>query len=461
MRKLSLLFLVGILTAFGAIGALTQEDSATLRVAHFSVDAGAVDVYFNGTLDLDGQLDTPLTAVEFGAVSQWITVAPGTYTVDIVPAGSPLEDAVLSADLNVESGDIFYTAAVIGFAQRPDISPLTFQVIQEDYSQINIAEARVTFFHAIPTLAPISVTVGDVTLVEGLAYPTGTDVTVDGVFSEDVVAGTYDILITLTGDPDTVLFDLAGTDLTANRNYFIAATALEDDPELVLVSTNPDDLVAASSAEDPQAAGPANVRVAHFAGDAPAVDIFVNGEMVLQGVEYPALSDFLQLDAGSYTIDVAPTGEGQGAAVISQGITVEGGAYYTVAAVGLVARAEEDPVSGLKLTVAEENYAPLEITTSRVTIFHASPGTGPVDVVVNGEVFAASLAYPGFLGNNDGAVDFTVVAGNYDIQITEAGNPDNVLIDLSGTQLVAGNQYYVAAINPPDNISFFLTSETR
>ena len=51
---------------------------------------------------------------------------------------------------------------------------------------------------------------------------------------------------------------------------------------------------------------PARVRVAHFAVDAPAVDVFVNGEAVLEGVPYPAMSDFLSLEAGSYDIAVAP-----------------------------------------------------------------------------------------------------------------------------------------------------------
>ena len=40
---------------------------------------------------------------------------------------------------------------------------------------------------------------------------------------------------------------------------------------------------------------PARVRVAHFAVDAPAVDVFVGGEAVLEGVPYPAISDYLSL----------------------------------------------------------------------------------------------------------------------------------------------------------------------
>jgi hypothetical protein len=453
MPKLSLLLVAAILATLGTLGVLAQEDVATFRVAHFSVDAGSVDVYVEGELLLE--------AVPFGTVSEWMSVAPGTYAVAITPTGNTIDEAVLSETLTLEAGETFYTVTAIGFAVRPDISPLVLQVIPEDYSNIGTAETRVTFFHAIPTLAPVSVTVGDITLVEGLSYPTGTDAETDGLYSADVVAGTYDIQVTLTGDASTILFDLPATELTANRNYFIAATALEDDPELVLVSTNPDGLSAETSMDEETADSPANVRVAHFAEDAPPVDIFVNGEAILQNVEYPALSDFLQLEAGTYTVDIAPAGEGQEATVISAEITLAAGESYTAAAVGLLARAGTDDVSSLKLTLADENYSPLSATEARITIFHVSPGSSPVDVVVNGEVFAASLAYPGFLGENDGMVDFDVVAGNYDIQITAAGDPDTVLIDLSGTQLVAGNQYYVAAINTPDNISFFLTSETR
>ena len=64
-------------------------------------------------------------------------------------------------------------------------------------------------------------------------------------------------------------------------------------------------LCAASLLALPVAAGaqaePAQVRVAHFSPDAPAVDVYVyvNDDRVLSGVKYKTVSKYLELPAGS------------------------------------------------------------------------------------------------------------------------------------------------------------------
>jgi len=69
-------------------------------------------------------------------------------------------------------------------------------------------------------------------------------------------------------------------------------------------------LCAASLLALPVAAGaqaePAQVRVAHFSPDAPAVD--VNDDRVLSGVRYRTVSKYLELPAGSYDLAVRPAG---------------------------------------------------------------------------------------------------------------------------------------------------------
>jgi hypothetical protein len=71
-------------------------------------------------------------------------------------------------------------------------------------------------------------------------------------------------------------------------------------------------LGAASLLALPVAAGAqgsaAHVRVAHFSPDAPAVDIYVDDDKVLSGVEYPTVSEYLQLPAGSYDLAVRRPG---------------------------------------------------------------------------------------------------------------------------------------------------------
>ena len=52
----------------------------------------------------------------------------------------------------------------------------------------------------------------------------------------------------------------------------------------------------------------AMVRAAHLIPDAPAVDVLVNGGVVLEDVTFKAVSDYLMVDAGTYTISINAAG---------------------------------------------------------------------------------------------------------------------------------------------------------
>src|SRR5690606_23102076 len=56
-------------------------DRAHVRFAHFSPDAGIVDIYVNGQL-------SEFTEVAFGTVTDWIEVPAGTLNVSFAPTGS-------------------------------------------------------------------------------------------------------------------------------------------------------------------------------------------------------------------------------------------------------------------------------------------------------------------------------------------------------------------------------------
>jgi len=52
----------------------------------------------------------------------------------------------------------------------------------------------------------------------------------------------------------------------------------------------------------------AMVRVIHASPDAPAVDVYVDGNAVLTNVAFPAISNYLELPAGPHSVAVAPAG---------------------------------------------------------------------------------------------------------------------------------------------------------
>ena len=78
-----------------------------------------------------------------------------------------------------------------------------------------------------------------------------------------------------------------------------------------------------------------HLRVAHFSPDTPAVDVFVNGDAAITSLEFPTVTDWLELPAGTYNLAVAPAGAGIDAAAIGPAdFDLPAGAYITVAAVG-------------------------------------------------------------------------------------------------------------------------------
>lgn len=179
--------------------------------------------------------------------------------------------------------------------------------------------------------------------------------------------------------------------------------------------------------------GTAKVRVIHASPDAPAVDVFVNGTVALTNVPFFTASDYLDLPAGSYRVQVAPTGQPASAAVIDATATIEAGKAYTIAATG--------PVAAIKPTIIVDDLSAPAAGNAKIRVYHFSPDAPAVDVKpAGGAALIAGLAFP------DASDYLEVPAGSYDLQVTPAGD-STVVIDLPGTAVAAGKIYSVFATN--------------
>lgn len=182
----------------------------------------------------------------------------------------------------------------------------------------------------------------------------------------------------------------------------------------------------------------AMVRVIHASPDAPAVDVFVDGNAVLTNVAFPAISNYLELPAGPHSVAVAPAGQGEAAAVIKANPTLQAGSAYTIAAVGQVAN--------IQAQIYNDNLAAPAAGKAHVRVIHASPDAPAVDVkVAGGPTLISGLAFPS-------ASDYLPVdATSYNLQVTPAGG-SAVVIDLPNTALQAGTIYDVVAVGQLANI---------
>jgi hypothetical protein len=187
--------------------------------------------------------------------------------------------------------------------------------------------------------------------------------------------------------------------------------------------------VGTGSASAQSMSSDAHVRVLHASPDAPAVDVYVNGAKAFSNLAFKDISQWAALPAGSY--DVKVTAAGKTDAVIAAKLPLEGGKYYTVAAVGKLAN--------IAPKVIEDNLTAAPGKAS-LRVVHASPDAPAVDVAAKGgAVLVPNLTFPN-------ASDYlSVDPMTVDVEVRPAGT-QTVALAVPGLTLEAGKVYTVYAI---------------
>jgi len=120
----------------------------------------------------------------------------------------------------------------------------------------------------------------------------------------------------------------------------------------------------------------ARVRVVHASPDAPAVDIYVNGNIVLENLPFREYSEYLSLPVGTYNVEIKVTGTNT---VVKQlSVPLQAGKDYTAIAVGYAGGASP----GFDVMLLEDdNSAPAD-GRIKIRVAHTAPGAPAVDVYV-------------------------------------------------------------------------------
>lgn len=190
------------------------------------------------------------------------------------------------------------------------------------------------------------------------------------------------------------------------------------------------------------------VRLAHFSPDAPAVDIYIDGDVAVQELAYPAVTDFVQLPAGAYNIAVAPAGTSADDAVIADDYTFAAETWTTVAVVGSL---ENDTLVPAIFT-SDYTDTPAD-DSAQVSVFHAIEDAPPVDIVASDATLLNGLSYIGTqtLETPADNATLTVPADTYTLDLVDTDNPENVLLSLEDITFEGGMFYLVVAIGTPDS----------
>lgn len=172
-----------------------------------------------------------------------------------------------------------------------------------------------------------------------------------------------------------------------------------------------------------QAQDSAQVRFNHYIEDGRIVDLWIDGEVVLEAFEFTDRGDYLPL-VGTVSVAIAETGSGIDDAFIGPiDIDLSAGHNYTLSTIGLL---EEDNTQLVLIdeTEALEDHEPSATQTTMI-IINGMSGIDAVDYMFNGDVVVEGLPFGEFEA-------FSLPSGPGKFDMYVSGDPDRVMMDSSG-----------------------------
>jgi hypothetical protein len=181
------------------------------------------------------------------------------------------------------------------------------------------------------------------------------------------------------------------------------------------------------SADDPAGnMGGARVRVVHASPDAPAVDVWVDGSIAFSNVAFEEITDFAEVPAGTYNVQVVPSGA-TSPVVIEADLSLSAATDYTVIATDLLGN-----ITPIILTA--DGSTP-DAGNAWVRFFHGSPDAPAVDITLtDGTVLLSDVSF------QEGTDYLPVPAGTYDLQARVAGT-ETVALEVPGVSVADGGVY--------------------
>ncbi len=182
------------------------------------------------------------------------------------------------------------------------------------------------------------------------------------------------------------------------------------------------------------AADKAMVRVLHGSPDAPSVDVFVNDAKVdaLSGAAFGDLTDYVAVDAGTYSVKVCATADNTVCPIGPIDLTFDAGKKYTVAASDLLAQIKANVFTDGSATAGKAS----------VRVVHLSADTPAVDVLTQdgSAKVVEGLAYPDATGY------LKLAPGSYDLKVCAAADNTVCPLDPDALDLKGGVAYTVFAV---------------
>ena len=129
-------------------------------------------------------------------------------------------------------------------------------------------------------------------------------------------------------------------------------------------------------AQDDVARADATLRIIHASPDAPAVDVLVDGQPLLENVKPDSASEYQAISPEKHRVQIVPAGQTADAALVDEEIDAAPGAAYIAAVYGRL--------NDLQGAIIDVDLSEIEPGHARVRLLNFSPDTGNVDLAETG-----------------------------------------------------------------------------
>jgi hypothetical protein len=289
----------------------STETDVDVIVFHGATDAPKVDVLAGAQRLIEG--------LSFGEASSYLTVPPASYTINIAPSGGdPL--LAYTADLSALGGQAI-TVLASGFlspGSNQNGAAFGLYAITKDGGAFiplppkavdQTAKIQIIHNAADPLAAAVDLYVDGVLAADNFAFRTATPF-VSIPANRDVVVAVAAPSSTSADNPlATFTYNLPVGRYVAIANGVLTPSAFAPNPDPRAASIGFSVFPIMNVRPGSMNPGEVDAIIFHGATDAPAVDVYANGQLKLvSDLVYGIATPYISVPALSYTINVAPAG---------------------------------------------------------------------------------------------------------------------------------------------------------
>ncbi|MAI86935.1 MAG: hypothetical protein CMF99_07235 [Candidatus Marinimicrobia bacterium] len=337
-----------------------SREHFALKILNGFVNEPSVDVFIEDNLVFEN--------LNYGEYSNYIQLEIGFQNISLVDHYSGYELGRYAVNLNDRGNE----TGVLVISGKFDRAFANLKLINPTGSVISVFEVNLEVSSGDDNQNEESRDITEtaqVQIVHNSPYPV-VDVYVDGALAlEDVPYRASTGLVDLPVNTEVGIAPADGDviatfpfELAENGTYVVVASGILGDdahPFNILAST-----LATAAVDNDHFA----LKVMHGVTDAPAVDIYADGNLLVENLAYGEFQGYLQVPVGDYTLDITGHGSTDPVASFSAPLSSFGGGSGVVYASGFLAPAETDSAFALVLTTPNGDVITLPATETALSV---------------------------------------------------------------------------------------------